>query len=49
MNLLNSMNVLMTTDSWDINESTWQIMKVKKKWVDCSSSMINDSENMMSE
>ncbi len=49
MNSLSSMNVLMTTSSRDVNESTWQVMKVKKRRVDCSSSVISDSENMTSE
>ncbi len=48
-NSLSSMNVLMMTSSQDINESTWQVMKVKKRWIDCFSYVISDSENMMSE
>ena len=49
MNSSSSMNILTMTSSWDINESTWQVMKVKKKRVDYSSCVINDSEDMMSE
>ena len=49
MNLMSSMNVSMMTSSQDIDESTWQAMKVKKRWVNCSSCVISDSENMMSE
>ncbi len=49
MNSSSSINVLTTTSSQDIDESTWQVMKVKKRWVDCSSCVISDSENMMSE
>jgi len=49
MNSLSLMNVLTMTSSWDIDESTCQVMKVKKRWVDYSSCVINDSENMMSE
>ena len=49
MNSSSSMNVLTMTSSRDIDESTWQVMKVKKRWVDCSSCMISNSENMMSE
>ncbi len=48
-NSSSSMNVLMMTSSQDIDESTWEVMKVKKRWVDCSSCMISDSEDMMSE
>ncbi len=49
MNLLSSMNILMMTSSWDIDESTWQVMKVKKRQVNYSSCMISDSENITSE
>ena len=42
------MNVLTTTSSRDIDESTWQVMKVKKRQVNHSSCMINDSEDMTS-
>ena len=48
MNSLSSMNILTTTSSRDIDESTWQVMRVKKRWVDCSSSVISDSEDMTS-
>ncbi len=48
-NSLSSMNVSTITSSRDINESTWQVMKVKKRWVDCSSCVISDLEDMMSE
>ena len=48
-NSSSSMNVSTTTSSWDVDESTWQVMKVKKRWVDRSSYMISDSEDMMSE
>ncbi len=49
INSSSSMNILTMTSSWDVNKSTWQVMKVKKRQVDCSSCVINDSENMMSE
>ena len=49
MNSLSLMNISMTTSSRDINESTWQVMKVKKRRVDCSSCMISNSEDMMFE
>ncbi len=49
MNSLNSMNISMMTSSQNINESIWQVMKVKKRWVNCSSCMISDSKDMMSE
>jgi len=55
MNLLNSMNsscliiISMITDSQDVNELIWQVIKVKKRRVDHSSCMISDSENMKSE
>ncbi len=49
LNFLSSMNISTTTSSRDVDESTWQVMKVKKRWVDCSSCVINDSEDMTSE
>ncbi len=49
MNSSSSMNVSTTTSSQDINESTWQVIKVKKRWVNCFSCVISDSENMTSE
>ena len=49
MNLLSSMNILTMTSSRDIDESTWQVIKVKKRRVDHSSCVINDSKDMMSE
>ena len=48
-NSSSSMNVSMTTSSRDINESTWQVMKVKKRRVNCSSCVIRNSEDMTSE
>ncbi len=49
MNSSSSMNVSTMTSSRDVDESTWQVMKVKKRWVNCSSCVISDSEDMMSE
>ncbi len=49
MNSSNSINVLTTTSSWDVNKSTWQVMKVKKRRVNRSSYVISDSKDMMSE
>ncbi len=49
MNSSSSMNILTMTSSRDVNESTWQVIKVKKRRVNCSSCVINDSEDMMSE
>ncbi len=49
MNSSSSMNVSTTTDSQNVDESTWQVMKVKKRQVNHSSYVINNSENMMSE
>jgi len=49
MNLSSSMNILMITSSQDVDESTWQVMKVKKRRVDHSSCVINNSEDIMSE
>ncbi len=48
-NSSSSMNVLTMTSSRDINESTWQVMKVKKRWVDHSLCVISDSKDMTSE
>ena len=47
MNSLSSMNVSIMTSSWDINKSTWQVMKVKKRWVNHSSCVISDLKDMM--
>ncbi len=49
MNSLNSMNISMMISSRDVNKSTWQVMKVKKRRVDHFSDVISDSEDMMSE
>ncbi len=49
MNSSSSMNVLTTISSWNVDKSTWQVMKVKKRWIDYSSCMISDSKHMMSE
>jgi len=48
-NSSSSMNISTMTSSRDVNESTWQVMKVKKRWINYSSCVINDSEDMMSE
>ncbi len=48
-NSSSSMNVSTMTSSWDVNKSTWQVMKVKKRRVDRSSCVISDSEDMTSE
>ncbi len=48
-NSSSSMNILTTTSSRDVDESTWQVMKVKKRWVNRSSCVISDSEDMTSE
>ena len=44
-NLLSSMNISMITSSQDVDELTWQVMKVKKRWVNHSSCVISDSED----
>jgi len=49
MNSSSLMNISMMTSSRDINKSTWQVMRVKKRRVNHSSCMINDSEDMTSE
>ncbi len=43
-NSLSSMNILTMTSSRDVNELTWQVMKVKKRRVNHSSCMISDSK-----
>jgi len=49
MNSSSSMNVSTMTSSRDVDESTWQVMKVKKRRVDRSSCVISNSEDMTSE
>jgi hypothetical protein len=49
LNFSSLMNVSITTSSWDISESTWQIIKVKKRWVKHSLNVISNSEKILSE
>ncbi len=49
MNLLNSATVMLKTCSWIADESAWQIVKIKKKWVDLFSYVSNDSDETTSE
>jgi len=48
-NLLNSVIIMLKIYSWIINESAWQIVKIKKRWVDLFSYVNNDSNEMTSE
>ena len=55
MNSFNSMNfsssatIMLKTRSWIADESAWQIVEVKKRWVDLFSCMNSDSDEMTSE
>ncbi len=48
MNSLNSTNIMLKTRNRDV-ESTWQMIKVKKRWIDLSSCMTSDSDETTSE
>jgi len=55
MNSFNSMNfsssatIMLKTRSWIADESAWQIVEVKKRWVDLFSCVSSDSDEMTSE
>ncbi len=49
MNLSNLATVMLKTCSWIANESAWQIVKVKKRWINLFSCMNNDSDETTSE
>ncbi len=49
MNLLNSATIMLKTYSWIADKLTWQIIEIKKRWVDLFSCMSSDSDEMTSE
>ncbi len=49
MNLLSSVTIMLKTCSWIIDESAWQIVKIKKRWVNLFSCVNSDSNEMTSE
>ncbi len=49
MNFLNSVTIMLKTCSWIADESAWQIVKIKKRWVDLFSCVSSDSDEMTSE
>ncbi len=49
MNLSNSVTIMLKTCSWIADESAWQIVKIKKRWVDFFSCMNSDSDKITSE
>ncbi len=49
MNLSSSINVTTKINSWNVDESMWQMIEIKKRWVECFSCMISDSEEMIFE
>ncbi len=48
-NFLNSATVMLKTCSWIADESAWQIVEIKKRWIDLFSCVNNDSDEMISE
>jgi len=48
-NLSSLATVMLKTCSWITDESTWQIVKIKKRWVDLFSCVNSDSNEMTSE
>ena len=46
MNFSSSATVMLKTCSWIADESAWQIVKIKKRWVDIFSCVSNDSDKM---
>ncbi len=49
MNFLNSATVMLKTCSWIADESAWQIVEIKKRWVNLFSYVSSDSNEMTSE
>ncbi len=48
-NFLSSATVMSKTRSWIVNESAWQIVKIKNRWVNLFSYVNNDSDETTSE
>ncbi len=49
MNLLSSATVMLKTCSWIADESAWQIVEIKKRWVNLFSYVSSDSDETTSE
>ncbi len=49
MNLLNSATVMLKTRSWIADELAWQIVEIKKRWVNLFSYVSSDSDETTSE
>ncbi len=49
MNFLNSATVMLKTCSWIADESAWQIVEIKKRWVNLFSCVSSDSDETTSE
>ncbi len=49
MNFSNSATVMLKTCSWIADESAWQIVKIKKRWVNLFSCVSSDSDKTTSE
>ncbi len=47
-NSLSSTSIMLKTRNWDV-ESTWQMIEVKKRWVNLFSCVTNDSDKITSE
>ncbi len=47
-NFLSSVTVVLKTCSWIADESAWQIIEIKKRWVDLFSYVSSDSDEMIS-
>ena len=47
MNSTSSTTVVLKTCNLDSQKSSWQIVKVKKRWIDCSLCASNDSKETM--
>ncbi len=49
MNLSSSATVMLKTCSWIADKSAWQIVKIKKRWINLFSCVNSDSDEMTSE
>ena len=49
MNFLNSTTVMLKTCSWIADESAWQIVEIKKRWVNLFFCVSSDSDETTSE
>ncbi len=49
MNLSSSITIMLKIRSWIADESAWQIVEIKKRWVNLFSCISNDSDEITSE